>query len=129
MIVQQVVSWQKIYQVLNNEAVSNLAIAFALYRKNGVQITDLSNLTTGDFFYGTIPKSGQSRCFIPCLPLNSGIYTYNMIARSGLAIEDFVLDAGYFEVEPGDYFGTGKTVDRNQGILLIEHRWELSPTT
>lgn len=112
------------YQVLDSKNVSNIVVAFALNGRDGIQITDLSNLTTGDFFHGTIPRKGLFRCFIPRFPMNSGIYTYNAIVRSGMAIEDYVMNAGCFEVESGDYFGTGKVVEK-QFLLFIENKWEL----
>ena len=113
------------YEILDREKISNITVGYALYGRNNIEITDLSNLITGDFFGEKIPPKGQIRCVIPRLPLNVGIYTYNMIIRSvGMGIEDHVLDAGSFEVEPGDFFGTGKSIDRNR-LFLIDHKWDL----
>ena len=37
------------------------------------------------------------------------------------------LGAGSFQVEDGDFFGTGKTIQAGQGCILFEQDWELKP--
>ena len=46
-----------------------------------------------------------------------------------MGIEDFILNAGYFDVESGDFFNTGKTVDPIQGYFLIDQEWSLEEYT
>ena len=115
------------YRVVGEGELRNLITAFALYGNNHVQLTDLSNISTGDTFDGPIPREGEIRCEIPRLPLNAGLYVYNVIARTGPAVQDFIKEAGCFQVETGDYFGSGHTVDTDQGMLLVDHRWQLCP--
>jgi lipopolysaccharide transport system ATP-binding protein len=113
------------YRVVGESPVSNVIVAFALYNRSRIQLTDLSNISTGDFFYGRVPRTGVFRCRIPRLPLNAGRYVYNAIVRSGMAVEDFIKEAGSFDVEGGDFFGSGRLVDQGQGDVLIEHGWDL----
>lgn len=114
------------FEVMEGASVSNVSVAFGLYGgANDVKITDFSNSMTGQFFYGVLPSRGQFRCTIDRLPLNAGFYSYNLISRSGAGIQDYVLKAGAFDVEASDYFGSGKTVDPNQGLMLIDHQWNL----
>jgi len=116
------------YEVAPGEQVSNVSAAFGIYSGvNDIKVTDLSNSLSGEFFYGVIPARGQFRCTIERMPLNAGIYTYNLISRSGSGIQDYVLKAGAFDVEAGDYFGSGKTVDPNQGMLLVDQTWKIEP--
>lgn len=113
------------YEVKKGATVSNLAVAFAVHTLTNIPITDLGNITTGDFFMGGIPDKGRIECYIPKLPLNTGSYSYNVIARSGTVIEDWVTQAGRFDVETGDYFGTGKTPDSGR-LIMIDHKWNIS---
>ncbi|HSX13410.1 MAG TPA: ABC transporter ATP-binding protein [Chlamydiales bacterium] len=71
------------------------------------------------------PRSkGIIVCEIKKLPLNSGIFYYNLMARAsqiGAEIEDFVTNAGSFTTEPGKYFDA---IVPKHGFLLIDHSWE-----
>ena len=111
------------YEAVEDTKSSSILVAFAVSDKNGFQFTDLSNATTGETISIHSNGKNQIRCMIKRLPLNAGTYSYNAIMRSALGIEDFILNAGYFEVEAGDFFSSGKTVDQNQGLLLIDQEW------
>lgn len=112
------------YEVPGDEKVSGVRVAFGLMDKIGAQFTDLTNILSGDYFE-LQRKRGEFRCTIPRLPLNSGRYSYHAFVCSSLGTEDFVLDAGNFEVEVGDFFVTGRTVDQQQGTILIDQHWTL----
>lgn len=113
------------YEIKNYTDVHDLAVGFALSTIIGIPLTDLSNVFSGDQFIGTAPKNGRVECVLPRLPLNSGSYFYNIIARSGDVIEDWILKAGKFDVESSDYFGSGKTMDAAHGMFLFDQNWEL----
>jgi lipopolysaccharide transport system ATP-binding protein len=103
---------------------SNLSIAFAL-SNTFFQLSDLSNEISGEIFPGKIPHKGRIECYLPRLPLNSGLYFYNIIARTNNGIEDWIQRAGSFTVESADYYGTGRIVDTNQGSYLFNQKWKL----
>ena len=72
-------------------------------------------------------SSGRIVCEIKKLPLNSGIFNYNLMSRScqiGGDIEDFIVNAGSFTTEPGKYFDA---IVPKHGFLLIDHSWEHQP--
>ena len=110
------------YESAGNEKISGVRVAFGLMDKVGAQFTDLTNTLTGDCFelHG---GSGEFRCTLPRLPLNSGRYSYHAFVCSSLGTEDFILNAGHFDVEVGDFFATGRTVDQQQGTILIDQQW------
>ncbi len=69
-------------------------------------------------------SSGKIVCEIKKLPLNSGVFNYNLMARAsqiGGDIEDFIVNAGSFTTEPGKYF---EAIVPKHGFLLIDHSWE-----
>ena len=113
------------YELSGDEKISGVRVAFGLMDKMGTQFTDLTNTLTGDHF-DLQGRSGEFRCTLPRLPLNTGRYSYHAFVCSSLGTEDFVLDAGSFEVEVGDFFVTGRTVDQQQGTILIDQQWTAS---
>jgi len=103
---------------------NSLHFAFALNTARGVEVADLSTKLTGDSFEGTIPARGRVACRVPRLPLNRGTYFYNIFARSSGGVEDWVQQAGKFDVQPGDYFGTGQ-VQESDRLVMMDQEWHL----
>ena len=50
-----------------------------------------------------------------------------MMLRNNNDVQDFLLGGGSFQVENGDFFGIGKTIETGQGSLLFDQEWELEP--
>jgi lipopolysaccharide transport system ATP-binding protein len=113
------------YELPIEEKISNVRVAFALLDSNGNQFTDLTNILTGDLFELKGNKRGELRCTVQRLPLNAGRFSYHAYVCSSLGTEDFILNAGYFDVEVGDFFKTGRIVDLEQGTILIDQHWSL----
>ena len=114
------------FEVTTGQQVPNLAIAFAVNTVRNVALADLSTATKRVCLDGAVPRYGKVECQIPRLPLNKGVYTYNVIARSNEQIQDWVQQAGQFDVESGDYFRTGKIPDSHR-LVLIDHDWRFAP--
>lgn len=102
----------------------NLTIAFAIYDSFGYQITDLSNLSSSNStFFQDIPDTLIVKCCIQQLPLNEGSYRYNVYCRLNNDVVDSVEYAAFFNVNSGDFFGTGKLPSANQGKVLFKQNW------
>ena len=110
------------------QKLSSLQIAFALTGPFGEQLADLSNVSNGNN-WTDVPAKGKVICKLPRVPLNAGMYRYNICARVNNIIEDFILDAGYFVIESGDFFGTGILPGSDQGSFLFKQDWELQPAS
>ena len=104
----------------------SLQIAFAITGPYGEQLADLSNISSGEN-WKEAPAKGKVICRLPSVPLNAGMYRYNICARVNNIIEDFIVDAGYFVIESGDFFGTGILPGSDQGSFLFKQSWELQP--
>jgi lipopolysaccharide transport system ATP-binding protein len=89
------------------------------------QLAQLSNTTQSAPFEG-ITGNGVFRCRVPRLPLEAGGYRYTVYAEVDGDVADWVIHAGTFDVEPGDFFGTGRTNAEGQGHFLVAHEWEVS---
>lgn len=104
-----------------------LSAAFQLHDPSDYVITDLNTKSLALEF--PIERAGEIiiRCRLPRLPLASGLYNHDVIVRADEIVEDFVLTAGKFQVEDGDFFGSGRTFDKGHGILLIDQEWSCQP--
>ena len=107
-----------------NQKASSLQVAFAITGPYGEQLADLSNISTGTHWKNP-PGRGRVICKLPRIPLNAGMYRFNICARLNNIIEDFIVDAGYFVIESGDFFGTGVLPNSDQGSFLFRQEWDL----
>jgi lipopolysaccharide transport system ATP-binding protein len=103
-------------------------MAFAVTGPFGEQLADLSNVSNGNN-WKNVPVKGKVVCKLPNVPLNAGMYRFNICARVDNTIEDFIVDAGYFVIESGDFFGTGILPGSDQGSFLFRQEWELQPAS
>lgn len=72
-----------------------------------------------------IEEKGFIFCTIPALPLAKGNYSIDVIFKYDMVVTDhldFVLE---FEVEKGDFYGTGRVEDTPDGIMYVYHQWSL----
>lgn len=113
------------------DRLSSLQIAFAVTGPLGEQMADLTSLSDGtnNNSWKNVPAKGKVICKLPKVPLNAGMYRFNICARVNNIIEDFILDAGYFVVESGDFFGTGVLPGSDQGSFLFRQEWDLKPVS
>ena len=72
-----------------------------------------------------VPGEGFLTCLFDKWPLSNGRYLYNVIAYSrGTAIVlDWVKQAGYVDVEAGDFYGTGKFATHFHQGVFVEYSW------
>ena len=106
------------------QKIASLQIAFAVTGPFGEQLADLTNVSNGTN-WKNIPVRGKVICKLPNVPLNAGMYRFNICARVNNIIEDFVVDAGYFVIESGDFYGTGVLPGSDQGSFLFRQEWDL----
>jgi len=74
-----------------------------------------------------ISGTGVFLCRVPRFPFEAGAYRITLFSTVEGDIADWVIHAATMEVEPGDYFGTGKMNAEGQGHFLIDHQWEATP--
>ncbi len=102
---------------------NDLEISVGINSVKNIAICDLSTTHVNvSFKKNKVPKTGILECIIPRIPLNSGNYSYTLYSYSRFGVEDWIQDAGNFDVEKGDFFGTGKIADSAR-LILIDHKW------
>ena len=66
---------------------------------------------------------------MPRLGLLPGRYRLTIFATVNNVIVDWVKNAGVFDVEGGDYFGTGRLPLEGEGLFVIDHAFQYERAT
>jgi lipopolysaccharide transport system ATP-binding protein len=95
----------------------------------GLPVFTQSNQLVGTS-YGGLPAEGAFVCRIPRLPLAESVYRIDFFVtsehRNG-ELFDALPNALEFQVEGGDFFGSGKMPPTTAGHTLVEAGWRLEP--
>ena len=102
---------------------NNVAIAFSITRTDGFLISVFTNELTSQLF--TVHNSGSFICTWGKIPLMSGQYYVNIMINRGPIIEDWITEAVFFDVEEGDFYNTGKSIENTHRGILFEQKWDL----
>jgi lipopolysaccharide transport system ATP-binding protein len=108
-----------------NQQLQNLHVAISIDNQMGQRITLLSNRMTGEVFQAVPQHINQVEIQIERLPLVSGRYYFTIFSEVNGIIADWIKSAGFFDVEAGDYYGTGKMPPQTQGDFMMDHSFKL----
>jgi len=62
-------------------------------------------------------------CNVNKNPLQAGEYSINLFLKSNNDIVDWLQEALVVEIAPGDFYGTGRTIENGNTSLLIQQNW------
>jgi lipopolysaccharide transport system ATP-binding protein len=106
----------------------------------GVEMTVNTHLGAPVFFYASwlegvvfenMPAAGSLICRFPELPLPPGHYHIGYRLTAGVMKKreavDELSDAAELQVEPGDFYGTGKLPPPKSGVCLVRGGWRIEP--
>jgi lipopolysaccharide transport system ATP-binding protein len=117
-----------IHIVYSNEAqhpLHNIVVSIAFFTLHGAFLFACRSDAIGTAFK-VEPGKGCLICDIPKCPLSKGRYFYNLVAYMHGTILDWIKEAGYIDVVPGDYYGTGVLpAPAHQGVY-IDFSWKVS---
>ena len=110
------------YTTASGLPVSNVSVTVALDSLFGERIAVLQ---TGyvDSDFQELPPSGRIVCQIPRVPLVAGVYSTSIYITVNGVVADWVIGASTFRVEPGDFYGTGRYPDVQDGKILLDQSW------
>jgi len=125
--IQQVLSGQtvmiRIYYKSKKELLhSSVLVSFNIRNDQGYLLTNLNSVDSGNNIL-EIFSNGYFECLWPKFNLRSGRYECNLFCSVNSEITDWMQSAFVINVEDGDYYNTGKLIDRSQGEILIDHLW------
>jgi lipopolysaccharide transport system ATP-binding protein len=102
-------------------SLSNLSLRLNIFTSDGAFLTSLSNQNSG-FTIQRAKGSGMLVCELPKLPLLSGNYSLTINLYANDELQDRVVEALQFEVQEGDFFGSGQVKARiTEGIETPQH--------
>jgi lipopolysaccharide transport system ATP-binding protein len=120
----QIIKVKISFKISENLSYRNVAIAFSITRSDGVLISVFTNELTNQLF--TISQSGSFICNLGKMPLMNGLYSINIMINRGSIIEDWLIEAFFFEVVDGDFYGTGRNVESTHKGIFLEQNWEVT---
>ena len=103
----------------------NLDVAVGLDSPEGERICFLSADMKNQVFANVPSRVRRVEVRIPRLPLGGGRYSFSLFSSHNGAIADWIQNAGVFDVEGGDFYGTGKLPPDSQGRFLMDHDFRL----
>lgn len=95
----------------------------------GMALTRLGTRPFSRYEVDHLHQHGRVQLLIPNLPFVAGRYLIDVdFVRAGtgpiLKLENVV----ELDVEPADYYGSGRVPDRAEGVFVVDHSWEHTPT-
>lgn len=115
------------YENYSDELLENMTVIITFFNASGVFMTSCTNLFVAEEVQAE-PGPGEMYCKIPKWPFTEGRYYVELFANNRKYKRlDFIKDAGYVDVELGNYYGHGtvRPVTPWQG-MFVEFEW-LSP--
>lgn len=117
-----------ILEIINTSEskINNIRISVGIDDSQSRRITLLDNTLTNVNIQFAALETRQIKIAIPNFPLQGGHYYFTLFASINEIVADWVINAGDFEVEFGDYFNTGKVVKSSQGNFLAQHKFSVN---
>ncbi len=113
------------FQNKTNRALRNFHLAVGVDDKTGQRVTLFSNEITGEIFMNVPPDSDRIELSIPRVPLMPGRYVFTIYCTLNGIVADWIQSAGFFDVEEGDFYDTGRLPALEQGNFLVSHHFRI----
>jgi lipopolysaccharide transport system ATP-binding protein len=98
-------------------------ISLGIDNEMGQRVALLDSMLVGTDISGLPPGHGSVRVVIPKMALIPGRYQLTIYATVNGIIADWIKNAAIFDVEAGDYYGTGHLPPQGQGVFMLDHRF------
>lgn len=105
----------------NNRDLRTVRIGVGVDNELGQRVVVFSTHLAGRDFSELPPEVGSVEVRIPKLALAPGRYGFTLFASVNGEIADWIKNAGTFDVESADFYGTGQMPQQGQGSLVMEH--------
>ncbi|WP_034041098.1 ABC transporter ATP-binding protein [Wocania ichthyoenteri] len=106
------------FKNLGNFKVNELGLS--VWKVDETKIISISTKLKNDIQF--IDRT-RAICEISKLPLVKGKYILNAFISTENGLADYIERILIFDVEENDYFNTGKQVDPNWGVIVVDHKW------
>ncbi len=102
---------------------NEVEVSIAFYNASGAFLFACRNSAAG-YPLSLNNEKGKFCCTLEKNPLKKGRYSYNLIAFINGEVVDAVGEAGFIDVQIGDYYGTGKTPAINRPGVCVDYKWK-----
>ena len=103
----------------------NVRIAIGIDNESEQRILLLDTALLGQDFRTLPSRDGTIQVVIPKLSLLPGRYHFTIFATVSGVIADWIKNAAFFDVEGGDFFGTGQLPPQGQGVFTTPHSFHV----
>lgn len=107
---------------LEGSAVRTVDLGVGIDNLLGDRITVLTTQAVGATIESLPPGRSLVEFTIPQLPLVPGRYYLTLFVTGNFAIADWIQNGAMFDVEYGDFFGTGRSVPEGHGSILMRYQ-------
>jgi len=121
----QPISIKITYENSSNREIEDVNFGLAFYTSPGSFLFACGSRPSGTVF-SVKPGIGSVWCKIPKLPLNAGRVYFNAHCDSKNVTFDSIQDAGYLDVEKGDFYGTGLVPASHLQGVFIDYSYQLN---
>lgn len=106
----------------SESSLQNLALAVGINTLLGEGVIHLSTEVVG---FLPDMNTGQAilKCVIPKWNVRAGLYSLNIFLTIGGILADWIQDGFRFQVEDGDFYGTGKLPPEGYSNQLVDFSW------
>ena len=108
-----------------NSQLRGLQVSLHILDQMGRPVATLDTLYGGLDGSAILPGRTSVRVVIPKLQLIPGRYRLRIFSAINGIIADWIRNAAVFDVELGDFYGTGLLPTYNEGMFLFDHRFFL----
>jgi hypothetical protein len=104
-------------------------IALGIDDHLGQRVTVLASNYAGDDFEASGSAEQHLKLHIKKLNLMPGRYNVTLFTSVNGEVSDWIKQAGSFDVEGADFFGSGRMPGSGEAIFLMDHTFELLPSS
>ncbi|HXY36704.1 MAG TPA: ABC transporter ATP-binding protein [Planctomycetaceae bacterium] len=115
------------YDNCSGRELRNLRVCLAVDNEFGQRVLLFDSKLLACDLERVEPEGGMVRILMPKLTLLPGCYHFNIYATVNGEIADWIKSAGFFYVEGGNFFGTGRLPEHGQGVVAAEHEVYFEP--
>jgi lipopolysaccharide transport system ATP-binding protein len=100
-----------------------LEMSLGIDNETGQRVALVDTMLIGADISGLSPGPASVRVLLPKLGLVPGRYRLTVYATVSGVIVDWIKNAAVFDVEAGDYYGSGQLPPQGQAMFLLDHQF------
>jgi lipopolysaccharide transport system ATP-binding protein len=107
-----------------HQELRDLVVGINIHNEYGTLVAASNNWATGDDIPIVEPGEGYADFEIDCLYLLPGRYFLSLWLGKWSNLHDVLKNCISFDVEPSDYYGSGRGIDGSFGLMFFPSRWK-----